>query len=82
MYSFESRERLERAAALEKEREEVGLSLRDTRTRVKKYDRLKKRIKTKVCVCACGVVWHFLMVVPYHPQCIKAVHHTLPFSYI
>ena len=54
MYSFESRERLERAAALEKEREEVGLSLRDTKTRVKKYDRLKKRIKTKVRTCACG----------------------------
>ena len=33
---------------MEKEREEVGLALRDTRRRVKKYDRLKKRIKTKV----------------------------------
>ena len=48
MYSLEAQTRRERAEALEKEREEVGLALRDTRTRVKKYDRLKKRIKTKV----------------------------------
>ena len=48
MYSLEVQARHERAAALEKEREEVGLALRDTRRRVKKYDRLKKRIKTKV----------------------------------
>ena len=48
MYSLEAKARHERAAALEKEREEVGLALRDTRRRVKKYDRLKKRIKTKV----------------------------------
>ena len=48
MYSLEAQARRERAAALEKEREEVGLALRDTRSRVKKYDRLKKKIKTKV----------------------------------
>ena len=50
MYSVEAQTRHERAVALEKEREEVGLALRDTRSRVKKYDRLKKRIKTKVHV--------------------------------
>ena len=48
MYSLDAQARRERAEALEKEREEVGLALRDTRSRVKKYDRLKKRIKTKV----------------------------------
>lgn len=48
MYSEEALARVELAAAREKEREEVGLSLRDTRSRVKKYDRLKKRTKTKV----------------------------------
>ena len=50
MYSLEARALLERAEAVEQEREEVGLSLRDTRSRVKKYDRLKKRIKTKVAI--------------------------------
>ena len=48
MYSEEALARVELAAAREKEREEVGLSLRDTRSRVKKCDRLKKRTKTKV----------------------------------
>ena len=50
MFSLEAQARHERAEAVEKEREEVGLALRDTRSRVKKYDRLKKRIKTKVHV--------------------------------
>ena len=48
MYSAESLARIERAEALEKEREEVALGLRDTRRRVKKYDRLKKKNYTKV----------------------------------
>lgn len=48
MYSEEALDRVERAEALEREREEVGLSLRDTRSRVKKYDRLKKKNITKV----------------------------------
>ena len=51
MYSAEALARIERAEALEKEREEVGLSLRDTRSRVKKYDRLKKKNVTKVRTC-------------------------------
>ncbi len=48
MYSEETEERVEKEAVLEDEREERGLSLRDTRTRVKKYDRLVKKTKTKV----------------------------------
>lgn len=52
MYSDEAQARLERIAAQEQEREEVGLELRDTRSRVKKYDRLKKKNRTKVGVIA------------------------------
>lgn len=48
MYSEETEARRERDVALEEEREERGLQLRDTRTRVKKYDRLKKKTRTKV----------------------------------
>ena len=48
MFSEEALARVERAAAREKEREAVGLALRDTKSRVRKYDRLKKKNKTKV----------------------------------
>ncbi len=48
MFSEESEERVAREAALREEREERGLSLRDTRDRVTKYDRLVKNKKTKV----------------------------------
>ena len=48
MFSEETEEREEREAAIEEEREERGLSLGDTRARVKKYDRLVKKTKTKV----------------------------------
>ncbi|XP_064395157.1 uncharacterized protein LOC135342363 [Halichondria panicea] len=47
MFSEESEERVAREAALREEREERGLSLRDTRDRVTKYDRLVKNKKTK-----------------------------------
>ena len=59
MFSEEALARIERVEAEEKEREEVGLNLRDTRSRVKKYDRLKKKNYTKVlkntqdCKIAC-----------------------------
>lgn len=48
MFSEEAEVKAERAEALEEEREERGLKLRDTKSRVKKYDRLKKRTRTKV----------------------------------
>ena len=48
MYSEEAEVKTERGVELEEEREERGLQLRDTRTRVKKYDRLKKKTRTKV----------------------------------
>lgn len=50
MYSEETEERVAKEAALENEREERGLSLGDTRARVKKYDRLVKKSKIKVTV--------------------------------
>lgn len=43
MYSEEAATREQKLKALEVEREEVGLSLRDTSSRVGKYDRLRKR---------------------------------------
>ncbi len=48
MYSEENESRVAREIALRVEREERGLSLRDTRDRVTKYDRLVKNTKTKV----------------------------------
>ena len=56
MYSAESLARIERAEALEQEREEVALGLRYTRSRVKKYDRLKKKNYTKVHM-TCFSAW-------------------------
>lgn len=53
MYSEETEERAAREAALEDEREERGLSLSDTRDRVKKYDRLAKKTKIRVKVYVC-----------------------------
>ena len=64
MYSEESDTRAKKRAVLEKEQEDLAMRLGDTRKRVKKYDRLKKKIKTKVSargseggevvtVCAC-----------------------------
>ena len=41
-------ERAKKRAQLELEREERGLKLRDTKSRVKKYDRLKKKNKVRV----------------------------------
>ena len=84
MYSLEAQARRERATALEKEREEVGLALRDTRSRVNKYDRLKKKIKTKVHTASLSLlpsnkhdlgVWllHAMVIVElmdlYVPEC-------------
>lgn len=48
MFSEAREEKVTRKAALEEEREERGLSLGDTRSRVKKYDRLAKKTRTKV----------------------------------
>ena len=48
MYSEEAATREQKLKALEVEREEVGLSLRDTSSRVGKYDRLRKRNDLKV----------------------------------
>lgn len=41
-------DKAEQKAQLERKREERGLKLRDTKARVKKYDRLKRRNKVKV----------------------------------
>ena len=43
MYSEEAEARAEREEEVEREREDLALELRDTRVRVKKYDRLQKR---------------------------------------
>ncbi len=48
MFSEEAEAREERRAALEKEREELALKNEETRKRVTKYDRLKKRTQKKV----------------------------------
>lgn len=45
---LEEEDRAKKRAQLELEREERGLKLRDTKSRVKKYDRLKKKNKVKV----------------------------------
>ena len=50
MYSQEAEARTEREQAVEKEREELALEVGHTRERVKKYDRLGKRNKTKVII--------------------------------
>ena len=44
----EAEKKAKQREQLEKEREERGLKLRDTRSRVKKYDRLKKKNRLKV----------------------------------
>ena len=48
MYSEEAEAREEQRAALELEREDLAMKDEDTRKRVKKYDRLKKKTKIKV----------------------------------
>lgn len=48
MYSEEAEKREEERKAREAEQEELALSLGDTKERVKKYDRLKKKTRTKV----------------------------------
>ena len=48
MFSEEAEERAKLKAQRELEREKRGLELRDTKSRVKKYDRLKKRNAVKV----------------------------------
>ena len=47
-FSEEAEEKAELRAKLEEEREQRGLKLRDTETRVKKYDRLKKKNVVRV----------------------------------
>ena len=49
VFSEEFSERVDLEEAREAKREKLGLELRDNSTRVKKYDRLKKRNKVKVC---------------------------------
>lgn len=48
IFSEEAETRAEEQSKREKEREERALKLRDTKSRVKKYDRLRKTNKTKV----------------------------------
>ena len=48
MYSEEAEKQEEERKAREAEQEEVALSLGDTKERVKKYDRIKKKTRTKV----------------------------------
>lgn len=48
MYSEEAEKREEERKAREAEQEDVALSLGDTKERVKKYDRIKKKTRTKV----------------------------------
>ena len=48
VFSEISIKRTEQKVKLDLEREERGLKLRDTRSRVEKYDRLKKKNKVKV----------------------------------
>lgn len=43
----DAEEKAKRIAQLEQQREERGLKLRDTKSRVKKYDRLRKKNKLK-----------------------------------
>ena len=48
IFSEEAEERAKSEAKLEQKREERGLKLGDTKQRVKKYDRLKRKNKVKV----------------------------------
>lgn len=48
IFSEEAEEKAELKVKVEEEREQRGLKLRDTETRVKKYDRLKKRNVVRV----------------------------------
>jgi len=48
VFSEEFSERAELQKTREAEREKIGLGLRDNSSKVKKYDRLKKRNKVKV----------------------------------
>ena len=55
VFSEEFSERVELRKLQELEREKRGLELGDTRSRVKKYDRLKKKNKLKVILYEFGV---------------------------
>ena len=48
IFSKEAEVRAEHKVKLDREREQRGLALGDTKARVKKYDRLKKKNKIKV----------------------------------
>ena len=48
VFSEAAERRVEKEKKREQEREETGLQLGDTKSRVKKYDRLKKKTKVKV----------------------------------
>ena len=55
VFSEEFSDRVELRKLQELEREKRGLELGDTRSRVKKYDRLKKKNKLKVILYEFGV---------------------------
>ncbi len=67
MYSEENESRVAREIALRVEREERGLSLRDTRDRVTKYDRLVKNTKTKVG--STNSMYHYYFIYGHYTEC-------------
>ena len=56
MFSEDAEVRAKQAESRELEREQLGLELGDTLTRVKKYDRLKKKSKLKVILILVSLV--------------------------